>query len=199
MIKKIVIITFIIILTMIFANNTLYKKALAISIEEFDQYYSVYFPAGSYFSIVLEEPLDTGVNHEEDTFNAIIDTNLYAGNLIIIPRGSRVLGKITYIERAHIGRNSTINIRFISITPSNSKLSISINALIKDKNSDGSIGGTLTEKTELKKIVHNIEGIGAIDQVVPTGPRAMGNEIYIPAGERWIIQLIDPVTITVPK
>ena len=199
MIKKIFLLTFII-STMLFLNcSAQIKQVIALEIDEFDNYYAINFPAGTYFSIILEEPIDTGINKEDDICKARVDTTTYLGKLVVVPKGSRVIGKITHLERAHMGRNALINIRFYTIIPGNSNDAIAINAFINDKNPDGSIGGGLTQKSEIKKIVHNIEGIGAVVQALSTGPRVMGQEIYIPAGERWTIQLTEPVTAIIPK
>ena len=199
MIKKLFVIILLLIPSMFLASYLVYEKAFGANVEDFSDYYAVTFPEGTYFSVILQEPIDTSINKQDDLIEAIIPADYYLDQLLIIPKGSRVIGRIVYLERAHMGRNTLVNIRFVAMISSNNAWETRIDASIVDKNSDGSIGGQLTNRTKVKVIVHNIERIGPIGQGVPTGPREMGKEIYIPPGERWVIKLNEPARFVIPK
>lgn len=175
------------------------QKASAAEVEEFAEYSTVTFQAGSYFRVILQQPLDSSITKEDDIFTAVMPANVYINELLVIPEGSKAIGRVTFLERAHQGRDAMINVRFIAIVPANGTGEIPIQARVIDKNSDGSIGGNLTERTKYKRIVHYVERIGAYSQAIRTGPRAMGQEIYIPPGERWVIQLEEPARFVIPK
>ncbi|MGD9580645.1 MAG: hypothetical protein AB7V50_04680 [Vampirovibrionia bacterium] len=179
---------------------TLFSKgAMSAQVEEFNDYYSVTFPAGTYFSVVLQQPIDSSINKIDDLVEAIFTSDYYIDELLVIPEGSSAIGRIVYIERAHMGRNALVNIQFISIIGVNNAWETPVSASIIDKNSDGSIGGNLTPRTQVKLITHQVEHIGAYNQALETGPRAMGQEIYIAPGERWVITLNKPTSFIVPK
>lgn len=199
MLKKIFIIVFLVVVSLLVYQTTNYDRAYAAQVEEFDDYYTVTFPAGSYFSVILQQPIDSGIVKEDDLIEAVIPDNLYINTMMVIPKGTRAIGRIIYIERAHQGRDSLINIRFVSMVQPNKAWEVPINASIKDKNPDGSIGGGLTERTKVKIIAHNIERIGTYGQAVQTGPRAMGKELFIPPGERWVIVLNEPARFIISK
>lgn len=180
----------------LFGNN---KQSIAAQIEEFKDYYAVTFPAGSYFAVTSQQPIDSGVNKEDDLVEAVFTSSMYVEELLVIPEGSKVIGRIERLEQPHQGRNSLLTIRFLSVVGPNNAWETPIVASIVDKNSDGSIGGQLTDRTQLKAVVHNIERIGPYIQYLPSGPRAMGKQIFIPPGERWIIMLNQPARFVISK
>lgn len=197
MIKRFSIIVFIIALGFSFFLWT--RQAYADQIEEFKDYYSVTIPKGRYFAVTSQQPIDSGVNKEDDLVLATFTSNIYVEELLIIPEGSKAIGRIVRLEKPHEGRNSLITIKFLSIAAPNNAWETPILASIVDKNSDGSIGGQLTKRTKLKAIVHNVERIGPYIQYVESGPRAMGKELFIPPGERWVIMLNKPARFIIPK
>lgn len=178
---------------------SIFNPSFASQIEEFEDYYTITFPKGSYFTIVLEQPIDSYTVKEDDLFESYLPLDIYVGNLLVIPNGSKVIGRVSYLEKAHQGRNALINFQFVAIVPIGGLGEVPIVGKLVDKNPDGSIGGQLTNRTKVKRITHYIEGIGAINQAVPTGPRKMGEEVFVPAGERWIIALQEPAIFYVYK
>jgi hypothetical protein len=199
MFKKALFFIVIMLIVAIAAEYNLFKKAEAAEIEHFADYVTVTFEAGSYFSVILHQPLDSSINKEDDIFVTLFPSDVYIGEMLVIPQGSKAIGRVTYLERAHMGRDAMINVRFISIVPANGTGEIPIRAFVKDKNADGSLGGNLTPRKNIKVIVHNVERIGPYGQAIETGPRIMGQEIYIPPGERWVIQLEEPARFVIPK
>lgn len=198
-IVKLIALLLMLVLFSLVVKNSLENKAQAGNIEESENYYTVTFPKGSYFNVILEQPLDSSVIKQDDLFETMFPTDVYIGTIKVIPESSKAIGKVTYLERAHQGRDSLINLRFISIVGANGTGETPISARIVDKNPDGSIGGQLTNRTQVKRVVHYIEFMGAYSQAIPTGPREMGREVYIPPGERWVIELEEPARFIVPK
>ena len=56
--------------------------------------------AGTVIPVRLQDSLDTAVNKTGDTFRAVVDEDLLSGNRVVVPRGSVVEGKLTYVERS---------------------------------------------------------------------------------------------------
>lgn len=56
--------------------------------------------AGTIIPVRLQDPLDTAVNQTGDIFRAVVDEDLLDGNSVVVPRGSLVEGKLTYVERS---------------------------------------------------------------------------------------------------
>lgn len=198
--KKIfIIISFLFCLCLLSLNSSNHS-IFAAETKEYDNFYEITFPQGTFLYVVLNQPIDTSKIQVEDIVETYFPTDMYLGEILVIPKGSKAYARITSLEKAHQGRNSMINLRFYYIKPLGDKYSETmINAIVCDKNGDGSIGGALTEKTGLRLVAHKLEMIGTIDQAVPTGERAPGKEMYIPTGERWVIQLLQPATFTVYK
>lgn len=178
---------------------TFHKKVFAAKVEEFKDYYSITFPEGSYFCVILQQPIDSSINKVDDLIETVITSDYYIDELLVIPNGTKAIARIIYLERAHMGRDSLVNLQFLSIIGPGNSWETPINASIVDKNSDGSIGGSLAPRTKVKLIAHQIEFIGMYDQAIATGPRAMGKELYIPPGERWIIKLNKPASFIISK
>jgi hypothetical protein len=72
--------------------------------------------AGTIIPVRLLDPLDSGVNQSGDTFRAVVDEDLMAGNKIAVPRGSEVEGKLTYVERSgRVKGRAKISLQFVSL------------------------------------------------------------------------------------
>ncbi len=56
--------------------------------------------AGTVIPVRIQDPLDTSINQSGDTFSAIIDVDIMVGNDVVIPRGSKVDGKLTHVARS---------------------------------------------------------------------------------------------------
>lgn len=199
MYKKVLILATLIISLSVLLLFLVKDSVNAAEIEDFGDYTAITFPAGTYFAVMLTNSIDSGVSKVDDLVEAVFPSDMYIGEMTVIPKGSKLIGKILSIESAHQGRNALIRLSFFSIIPANGTGAVPISAILKDKNSDGSIGGQLTEKTKYRVVVHYVEGIGGYGQGIRTGPRSMGQEIYISPGERWTIQLQEPARFIIPK
>ena len=56
--------------------------------------------AGTVIAVRLQDPLDTSVNKTGDTFRAVVDQDILAGNSVVVPRGSSVDGKLTLVQQS---------------------------------------------------------------------------------------------------
>ncbi|MEJ2108312.1 MAG: hypothetical protein P8Z37_00060 [Acidobacteriota bacterium] len=56
--------------------------------------------AGTVIAIRLQDPLDTSVNKTGDTFRAVVDQDILVGNSVVVPRGSSVDGKLTFVQQS---------------------------------------------------------------------------------------------------
>lgn len=200
MMKKIILTIVILFISFIAVKVTFSDEIKVAGVDEFNDYFTVSFPKGTYFRVILEKPIDSSVNSVDDDVYTFIPFDLYLGNVLVIPKNSKFVGKISYIEPAHIGRDTIVTVKFYAVLPANNEFStIPIQASIVDKNSNGSIGGNITDRKKWRKVVHTVEHIGSIVQVFPTGEHVMGKEIYIPAGENWVIKLDEAVQYNLKK
>ena len=72
--------------------------------------------AGTKIPVRLQDPLDSGINQSGDTFRAIVDENIQVANRILVPRGSLVEGKLTFVERSgRVKGRAAMSLQFVSI------------------------------------------------------------------------------------
>lgn len=55
---------------------------------------------GTVIPVRLQDALSSGVNQSGETFRARVDQDLLAGNRVVVPRGSIVEGKLTFVEKS---------------------------------------------------------------------------------------------------
>lgn len=56
--------------------------------------------AGTTIPVRLLDALDTSVNKSGDTFRAVVDQDITVGNSTVVPRGSQVDGKLTFVQQS---------------------------------------------------------------------------------------------------
>jgi hypothetical protein len=72
--------------------------------------------AGMVISVRLQDSLDSAVNQTGDTFRTLVDEDLLEGNSVVVPRGSLVEGKLTYVERSgRVKGRAAMSMQFVSI------------------------------------------------------------------------------------
>jgi hypothetical protein len=72
--------------------------------------------AGTVIPVRLQDPLDTAVNKTGDTFRAVVDEDILVGNSVVVPRGSLVEGKLTYVERSgRVKGRAAMSMQFVSL------------------------------------------------------------------------------------
>ncbi|MBN2241213.1 MAG: hypothetical protein JW793_00880 [Acidobacteria bacterium] len=73
--------------------------------------------AGTVIAVRLQDPLDSAVNQAGDTFRAVVDQDLLVGNRVVVPRGSPVEGKLTYVEKSgRVKGRAAMSMQFVSIS-----------------------------------------------------------------------------------
>ncbi len=72
---------------------------------------------GTVIPVRLQDSLDSAVNQSGDVFRAVVDEDLLVGNSVVVPRGSPVEGKLTYVERSgRVKGRATMSMQFVSLT-----------------------------------------------------------------------------------
>ncbi|MDD3149673.1 MAG: hypothetical protein PHV68_02470 [Candidatus Gastranaerophilales bacterium] len=139
---------------------------------------------GTYLKGILMQNISTASNKEGDIVELINPANIFFDN-IAISENTIYKGVIAKLEKPKLGQDGYFYINIDEIIfPDNS--SFSIDAYLWTKK-EGGFGGDFTKRTEIKKMHHRIQGIGLIAQIIPTGPRSMGKDFEIKAGEEFVI------------
>ncbi len=72
--------------------------------------------AGTLIPVRLQDPLDSAVNQSGDAFRAVVDADLLVGDVVAVPRGSLVEGKLTYVERSgRVKGRAAMSMQFVSL------------------------------------------------------------------------------------
>ena len=145
-------------------------------------------PRGTMIKAVLQQTISTKKNKPDDPVFFVTSSDLTIGKATCIPKGSVLSGKIISLEHAQPGRDGYFQI-FINKIIFPDGWRTDIDATIWTNNGTGIVGGGITQRQKFKKMPHYIENIGPIDQLIRTGPRAMGQERAMLAGKDTIIIL----------
>lgn len=149
---------------------------------------------GMVLQMVLQTPISTGVNHTDDPVEGIMAQNVYLGEEKILSRNTRFKGYIVLLEPAIQGRNGRLAVRFNQmVLPSGE--TVPLDAYVRTNRADHSWGGEVTRGTRPLLSTQRVWGIGEYNRIVYGGPRAMGAQIEMKAGEYWRIILEQPVTV----
>jgi len=163
-----------------------------------DGTYNVNFPAGTMFKGILPHNLSTAYNNVNDKVELIIPVDIQIGDVICIPKDSKLIGSIIRLGRAQQGKNGFFEIVFNSLKlPDNQELNILAHVWTKD--GTGVFGGEFTDRVGYKKVPHSILGIGSVVQLIPDGPRKMGKDTEILTGSEWILVLDKELKINIIK
>ncbi len=146
------------------------------------------FPAGALFKGIIQNEVSSDSSHVGDKVYLLIPFDIKIGKITCIPKKSVVAGEVIRVEKAQQGRNGLLQIKFDYIKFSDG-WGTKLTAHIWNHQGDGVIGGEPTRKNDYKKVVHYIEDIGAVVQLVETGSRIMGKEKFIKVGTEIIIVL----------
>lgn len=145
-------------------------------------------PAGTMFKAILQDTVDTGFSKIGDPVHLLLVSDITVGKSICIPKNSIFFGEVVELAKARQGRDGYFRIALHTlIFPDGWRTDVS--ARIMDRNNTDVIGGEVTERTEYRKVRHNIEGIGMVVKLVKAGPREMGEERRLSAGRELFIVL----------
>jgi len=184
---------FIISLTVFSINSAGFAQVF--SFEKNPNLKNVTFPAGTLLKGSLQNQLSSTKNKMGDKIHLLIPFNVKIGEDTFIPARTLIIGQVIQTQKAQQGKNGFVQIKFEYMkfpdgwgTP--------ISAHIWSSNGQGIIGGETTKRVSYKKIPHYTSETGIIAQLIETGKRAMGQEIFINAGSEFIIVLDNDLEIT---
>jgi hypothetical protein len=76
--------------------------------------------AGTIVPVRLQDPLDSSINKAGDTFRAVVDQDILAGNDVLVPRGSIVEGTLTSVQQSgRVKGRAAMSMQFVSLTIGN--------------------------------------------------------------------------------
>jgi len=152
------------------------------------------FPPGTAFQVLLQTPLDTKVNQEQDPVEAIMNQNLYLLAELVVPKNTRFTGSVTRLEKPIAGRDGIMYVRFDQILLSNGER-LPIKAHVRTERPDHLWGGQVTQGTKPVLSTQRVWWLGEYNRITFAGPRAMGKDISFPPGEHWTLILEDPLVV----
>lgn len=154
----------------------------------------VTLPVGSPIQAVLRTPVDTALNQPGDPIEAEVSQDVFLGEDRILSQNDRLLGEVSVVEPPLQGRNAILGIRFTRLQSGHSG-ELPVQAYVKTSHPHHTWGGELTPGTEYQVVTHRVMQIGAYNQAVLRGPRAMGSHVQLAPGERMTLILEAPVTL----
>jgi hypothetical protein len=163
---------------------------------------------GTHMVASLQDTVDTGKNHVGDKVALRTLEDIRVNEMTLVPSGSIINGEVTHIDPAgRVAGGAQVALRFTELVmPDGSSYTIAAAPFRLEGKGDakesalevgggavagGSIGAILGGKDDIAKGA-------AVGAVVGTGVAVAtkGDQIVLPAGQRFRVTLTDPVTIT---
>lgn len=163
-----------------------------------DKYETIKFPKGTMIKGVLQHKISSAINNINDTVELMVMLGMQINGLSCVPKGTKILGNISKIGKPEIGKNASIQIIFNTIRISGKK-DIKILGYIYTPEGYSTLGGELTDRVKTKTIVHKIQGIGGVLELIPDGPRKMGKDVEYYPGTEFLIVLEKDLTLKILK
>ncbi len=180
-------IKYILIITIfILVSNTAYSAVF--SFEDESDVGTAVFPSGTMFKTIIQNTVSTKDNNVGDSVSFVLVSDMVIGKSLCIPKGSVFLGRIVELKHPEQGRDGYLRIAIDELVFVDGWRT-GVAARILDNNLTDIIGGGVTPRSEYKKVPHYIERIGPVVKLVKTGPREMGKNRALPAGQNLIIVL----------
>lgn len=87
----------------------------------------IVIPVGTVMPISLSSAISSEYARIGDTVYAALDTDMYAGGVLVLPAGSQIMGRVVDAQSAgRMNKNGRLNIRFDSaVTPSGKRIPLS--------------------------------------------------------------------------
>jgi len=137
--------------------------------------------AGTVIPVRLLDALDSGVNKSGDTFRAVVDQDVMAGNSTAIPRGSLVDGKLTFVQQSgRVQGRAAMSMQFTALQIGGQSYPIESNILSFEAES--------TKKEDAAKVGIG-SGIGAVVGAIAGGGKgaAIGAAVGAGAGGATVV------------
>jgi hypothetical protein len=169
-------------------------------------------PESTPLNVKLEENLNSGTNHEGDTFTATLVQSVIVGDRVVLPEGSRIEGTLTSVVPAKKGIKESGGAMTLSFdrvtTPSGNTASMAASFAQQAKSTAkkaGTIGGSAAGGALLGKVLGGSTKDAAIGAVVGgaigTGVAAgtKGSELKLEAGTPMTITLERSMTLQLKR
>lgn len=172
-----------------FAWGILEMKINAVDPPKMREKCTLSIPKGAFFKAILQENISTETNNKFDTVTAIVPTNFYMIEQLLIPKSSIFKGVISDLQFPKKGRHGLFKVKFNKIlTPSGEIIPISASLWIKGSTQ---VGGSPSELAEIKVVTNKVENLSPIGylNVVKTGEYLMGKDVSVQAGTEILIKL----------
>jgi hypothetical protein len=153
---------------------------------------------GTAIRLLLQTPLNTGMNQVGDPVEGMMDQTIYLGDEKVLPHSTRFTGVVSRLEPAMQGQNGILVVSFTRVLLENGE-TLPISAHVHTDNPDHSWGGEVTLGTKPMLSTQRVAGIGGYNRTVFGGPRAMGAQIDMKPGEHWTLILDQPLTLVKPR
>ncbi len=169
---------------------------------------SITLPADTTLPIRMNQTLDSATTQSGETFSGVIASDVTADNLVVLPQGTPVSGKVdTVQEAAHFKGNSLLSIELVSLDRKGEHVPLSTDTFTKSgkgrgKNTGEKIGGGAAVGAILGGIFGGGKG-AAIGAAAGGGAGAgvqaitRGQQVQIPAETLVRFRLTSPITIRV--
>jgi len=173
---------------------------------------AVTVPESTPLNIKIAENLNSGTNHEGDTFTATLVEAVIVGDRVVLPEGSTIEGTLTSVVPAKKGikeSGGAMTLSFDRITtPSGNSAAMAASFAQQAKSTGkkaGTIGGSAAGGALLGKVLGGSTKDAAIGAVVGgaigTGVAAgtKGSELKLEAGTPMTITLEKPITLQMKR
>jgi hypothetical protein len=99
-------------------------------------------PAGTSFTVSLQQPVSTQINKVGDTVEALVETPLIAESRVVLPKGSLIQGTIVGVRSSGGAvKSGSLELRFTKALPTGTKLQLPLLAKVKTPNGSGVLEG----------------------------------------------------------
>lgn len=130
--------------------------------------------AGTTIPVRLLDPLDSSVNKSGDTFRAVVDQDIVVGGNTAIPTGSRVDGKLTFVQQSgRVQGRAAMSMQFTALYIGTQSYPIESNILSFEAES--------TKKEDVAKVGIG-SGIGAVVGAIAGGGKGAAIGAAVGAG-----------------
>ncbi len=181
-------------------------------------------PQGTMMMIRLDHPISSYSSKVGDPVSATVESDVYLGDQVVIPTGSKVEGSVTGATAAgHLGRPGSLELHFYGIKTS-SGLTIPLRAHVVTDDASGVIKGDSAQAQVLKTLGTAV-GATATGTLLGTAAGSIlgsaasgaafgvaagsiagigyaivrqGKQVVIPTGARMSIMLDQPVAVNQP-
>jgi hypothetical protein len=164
--------------------------------------------SGTVVPVTITEALDSKTAQPNDAFHATLASDLVSNGMVVIPRGSAVMGRVVQVhEAAHFKGAALLTVELTEITARGRKLTLVTDSYSKEgsargKNTAVKAGGGAALGAIIGAIAGGGKGaaIGAAAGAgAGTGVNAVtrGEQVQIPSETRLEFRLQSPITVSV--